>query len=71
MMKFNDYNSANGLDNNTLDRALCRNQTYVLTNISLSAYYKFQIIVEKYSDNKLEKNIARNGSYIHYFAKQS
>ena len=72
MMKFNDYNSANGhIDNKTLNRPVCRDQAYVLTNISLSAYYKFQIIVEKYNDGKLEKNIARNGSYIHYFGKQS
>ena len=45
MMKFNDYNSANGhIDNKTLSRAVCWNQAYVLTNISLSSYYKFQII---------------------------
>ena len=72
MMKFNDYNSANEhIDNQTLNRPVCRDQAYVLTNISLSSYYKFQIIVEKYSGDKLEKYIARNGSYIHYFGKQS
>ena len=72
MMKFNDYHSANEhIDNRTLNRPVCRDQAYDLTNISLSSYYKFQVIVEKYSGDKLEKYIARNGSYIHYFGKQS
>ena len=71
-MEFNDSNSANGhIDNKILTKAVCRNQNYLLTNISPSAYYKFQIKVEKYDDGKYEKIIANNGSYIHYFTKQS
>ena len=71
-MEFNDSNSANGhIDNKILTKAVCQNQNYLLTNISPSAYYKFQIKVEKYDYGKYAKIIANNGSYIHYFTKQS
>ena len=71
-MEFNDSNSANGhIDNKILTKDACQNQNYLLTNISPSAYYKFQIKVEKYDDGKYANITASNGSYIHYFTKQS
>ena len=71
-MEFIDYNSANGhIDNQTLDKKTCQNQYYVLTNVSSTAYYKFQITVQRYKKNIQEEFVARNGSYIHYFAEQS
>ena len=55
----------------TLKKSDCVNRSYLLTNLSLTAYYKFQIIVDKMKKEVVGKTMARNGSHIHYFGKQS
>ena len=59
--------------NVSLSEIQCTNKSYLLTNLSTSIYYKFQISVEKHSrDNKYNANlIEHSGSYIHYFGEQS
>ena len=57
----------------SLSEKQCTDKSYLLTNLSTSIYYKFQISVEKHrKDNKYTaKPIAHSGSYIHYFGEQS
>ena len=69
-MKYIDYNGHKMTRN--LTKEMCRNESYLLTNVPLSAYYKFQITVQKYENSeKVGEFVARNGSYIYYFAEQS
>jgi len=57
----------------SLNENQCSNKSYLLTSLSTSIYYKFQIRVEKHKkdNNYAAKLIAQSGSYIHYFGKQS
>ena len=72
-IKMLDYYEANERTYNmSLDKANCDNRSYLLTDLSPTAYYKFQIMVKKHkkSDDTV-KVLTKNGSYIHYFGKQS
>ena len=72
-IKMVDYYDANEHTYNiSLVKADCDNQSYLLTNLSSTAYYKFQVMVQKHKkrDDSV-KVITRNGSFIHYFGKQS
>ena len=64
--------------NMTLNKVQCNRQSYTFTNLMPTFYYKFQIMVEKYRREErgeegdyeyVVKNIAKNGSHIHYFDK--
>ena len=59
--------------NMTLNKMQCNDKSYVLTNLSSTFYYKFQIMVEKHKreDNHVGKSLTKNGSYIHYFGQLS
>ena len=54
----------------TLNKIQCVNRSYLLTDLSPTAYYKFQITVDKVKQGVM-RTIARSGSHIHYFGKQS
>ena len=70
------YDNDGGIDM-SLNRVNCTNRSYLLTGLSPSVYYKFQIKVEKIkrqinsTDYEVPKTISKSGSYIHYFGEQS
>ena len=72
-IKMVDYYDANEHTYNiSLVKTDCEKQSYLLTNLSPTAYYKFQIMVQKHKKSyDSVKVITRNGSFIHYFGKQS
>ena len=65
--KMEYYNSPNESMYVNLNRTQCIKKSYLLTGLSPDTYYKFQIVVNQIVINK----IVSNGSYIHYFGKQS
>jgi len=71
------YASNEGIYNMTLNKIQCTNQSYLLTNLKPSSYYKFQMMVDKHKRDKESnvyspaKTIAKAGSHIYYFGKQS
>ena len=71
IMTYKYFSSYEHTYNMTLNGMQCTNQSYLLTNLSSSSYYKFQINVEKHKKDEADKTITKNGSYIHYFSKQS
>jgi len=76
------YYSNEGVYNTTLNKIQCTNQSYLLINLSPSSYYKFQMMVDRRRKDKENsdddntvynpaKTIAKAGSRIYYFGKQS